>query len=128
MLEAVGVGLAQRRSVCSAELFVFSPGDDEVLAIVNPKITTSRRRDRGRRRGLSLAPGRHRARSSAPSRSRLEGKDERGATSHYDLEGIPARTVQHELDHLDGVLIVDRTTPEARREALAMLRPRVVLR
>jgi peptide deformylase len=35
--------------------------------------------------------------------------------------------VQHELDHLDGVLILDRTTPEARREALGTLRPRVVL-
>jgi peptide deformylase len=35
--------------------------------------------------------------------------------------------VQHEVDHLDGVLMIDRTTPEARREALATLRPRVVI-
>jgi peptide deformylase len=35
--------------------------------------------------------------------------------------------VQHETDHLDGVLMLDRTTPEARREALGVLRPRIVL-
>ena len=35
--------------------------------------------------------------------------------------------MQHELDHLDGVLILDRTTDEARREALSILRPRIVL-
>jgi peptide deformylase len=58
---------------------------------------------------------------------RLEGVDESGAEVAYDLEGFPARTAQHEVDHLDGVLILDRTTPEARREALATLRPRVVL-
>ena len=40
---------------------------------------------------------------------------------------MPARVVQHELDHLDGVLIIDRTDPESRREAMAQLRPRLVL-
>jgi peptide deformylase len=44
-----------------------------------------------------------------------------------ELEGLPARIAQHELDHLDGVLIIDRTTPEARREALALLRSQPVL-
>ena len=57
----------------------------------------------------------------------LAGKDEDGNDVHYELEGHGARVVQHELDHLDGVLIIDRTTPEARREALAILRPRIVL-
>ncbi len=45
----------------------------------------------------------------------------------YELEDIYARAAQHENDHLDGVLILDRTTPEARREALSVLRPRIVL-
>ena len=44
-----------------------------------------------------------------------------------ELEGLPARIAQHELDHLDGVLILDRTTPEARREALGQLRPQPIL-
>ena len=59
---------------------------------------------------------------------RIEGRDERGDEVGYDLDGIVARIVQHELDHLDGTLILDRTTPEARREALGTLRPRLVIR
>ena len=59
---------------------------------------------------------------------RIEGRDASGGEVAYDLEGTPARIVQHELDHLDGTMILDRTTPEARREALAALRPRLVIR
>jgi peptide deformylase len=44
-----------------------------------------------------------------------------------ELSDHPARIVQHELDHLDGVLIIDRTTPEGRREAMKILRPKPVL-
>jgi peptide deformylase len=59
---------------------------------------------------------------------RLTGRDENGEEVAYDLEGMAARIVQHEYDHLDGKLMLDRTTPEARREAMAALRPRLVLR
>jgi len=59
---------------------------------------------------------------------RLEGRDENGAEVAYDLEGMAARIAQHEYDHLDGKLMLDRTSPEARREAMAALRPRLVLR
>ena len=55
----------------------------------------------------------------------LEGKDSEGADVRLELEGLAARIAQHELDHLDGVLIIDRTTPEARREALGILRQTV---
>ena len=57
----------------------------------------------------------------------LVGKDEHGADVRFELEGYEARCAQHETDHLDGVLMIDRTTPEARKEALAILRPRIVL-
>jgi peptide deformylase len=59
---------------------------------------------------------------------RLEGRDENGQEVSFDLEGLAARIAQHEYDHLDGKLIVDRTTPEGRRSALSILRPRVVIR
>ena len=49
-------------------------------------------------------------------------------TSGSSSTRYAARIVQHELDHLDGVLIIDRTDDEHRKEALATLRPRVVLR
>jgi len=57
----------------------------------------------------------------------LAGKDPTGKEVRLELEGLPARIAQHELDHLDGVLILDRTTAEARREALGILRPQPVL-
>ena len=57
----------------------------------------------------------------------IEGLDEHGAEVRYELEEPYSRVAQHEADHLDGVLILDRTTPEARREALASLRPRIVI-
>ena len=49
----------------------------------------------------------------------LEGKDEHGEDVRFELEGYGARVVQHELDHLDGVLIIDRTDDEHRKEALS---------
>ena len=57
----------------------------------------------------------------------VEASDGSGEDVRLELEGLPARVAQHELDHLDGILILDRTTPEARREALAILRPQPVL-
>jgi len=57
----------------------------------------------------------------------IVGKNENGEDVRYELDGYAARCVQHETDHLDGVLMIDRTTPEARREALGLLRPRIVL-
>jgi peptide deformylase len=108
-------------------LFVFSQGDDELLAVANPKIVRLGDETEIDDEGCLSLQG-----VTAPVERalsvRLEGQDETGRQVGYDLEGYPARTAQHELDHLDGVLILDRTTPEARREALATLRPRVVLR
>src|SRR4030095_4324316 len=60
-----------------------------------------------------------------PVRITLEGSDPQGSELRLELEGLEARVAQHELDHLDGVLILDRTTPEARREALGILRQTV---
>jgi peptide deformylase len=58
----------------------------------------------------------------------LEGKDPSGGDVRFDLEGMAARVVQHEVDHLDGVLIIDRTDAEHRKQALGTLRPQPVLR
>ena len=57
----------------------------------------------------------------------LEAQDLTGAPVRLELEGMAARVVQHEVDHLDGVLIVQRTDDASRREALAMLRPQPVI-
>jgi peptide deformylase len=65
---------------------------------------------------------------SRPTRVVLEGQDTQGEEVRYELEGYGARIAQHELDHLDGVLIIDRTDEEHRKEAMALLRPRISLR
>jgi peptide deformylase len=127
MVDAVGVGLAATQVGVLRRLFVFSRGDDDVTAIVNPEIVRRSDETETDDEGCLSLQGVVAPVERALS-VRLEGLDEQGRQVGYDLEGAPARTAQHELDHLEGVLILDRTTPEARREALATLRPRVVLR
>jgi peptide deformylase len=60
-------------------------------------------------------------------RVRIDARDESGQAVELELEDLAARVAQHELDHLDGVLILDRTNDEDRREALAVLRQAAAL-
>ena len=99
----------------------------QLTAIVNPEIVSRSEETETDDEGCLSLQG-VLAPVERASSLRLEGLDRAGRQVGYDLEGAPARTAQHELDHLDGVLILDRTTSEARREALGTLRPRVVLR
>jgi peptide deformylase len=127
MKEANGVGLAATQVGVLRRVFVFSPEEDEVLVLVNPEIPSRGDEtdvdDEGclSIQGVTVPVER-------PTSIRLEGRDETGAEVGYDLEGMAARIAQHEFDHLDGKLMLDRTTPDARREAMAALRPRLVLR
>jgi peptide deformylase len=128
MVDAVGVGLAATQVGILRRLFVFDRSNgDGTAALVNPVIVERSGEVEAGDEGCLSLQGVLVPVERAVS-LRIEGKDERGNDVVYDLEANPARCVQHELDHLDGVLIIDRTTPEARREALATLRPRLVLR
>jgi peptide deformylase len=119
---ARGVGLAATQVGVLQRVFVFqAEDDDEPLAVVNPEITARSEEVETADEGcLSLqgvlVPV---ERSVAVT---LEGRDVAGEPLRLELEEMPARIVQHELDHLDGVLIVERTDPQSRREALATLR------
>jgi peptide deformylase len=127
MQEAQGVGLAATQVGVLRRLFVFQPGDDGPKAVVNPVI--SERADETIVDGegcLSLQGVRVPVERSA--RVVLEGQDEQGKDVRFELDEYGSRVAQHELDHLDGVLIIDRTDDEHRKEALGILRPRVVLR
>jgi peptide deformylase len=127
MVDAVGVGLAATQVGIVRRLFVFDRGDGQgTAALVNPVIAERSEELETADEGCLSLQGVLVPVERAVS-VRIEGKDEQGNDVTYDLEANPARCAQHELDHLDGVLIIDRTTPEARREALAALRPRVVL-
>ena len=125
MHEANGVGLAATQVGVLRRMFVFvDEGEDRVL--VNPVITKrSSESDTDDEGCLSLrevlVPV---ERSKAVT---IEGVDASGERLELEL-GLPSsRIVQHELDHLDGVLIIDRTDDESRRAALAKLRPQPVL-
>jgi peptide deformylase len=127
MKEALGVGLAATQVGVLRRVFVFAPEEDEVSALVNPEIVSRGDEVDTDDEGCLSLQG-----VTVPvERSlvvRIEGRDENGQQVGYDLEGTAARIVQHELDHLDGKLIIDRTTPEGRRKAMAALRPKVVIR
>ena|SRR5262245_52669300 len=127
MVDASGVGLAATQVGVLQRLFVFAPDADRILTLVNPEIVSrsdeTETEDEGclSMQGVTVSVER-------PTTVRVEGRNERGKKVAYDLQGMAARIAQHELDHLDGTLILDRTTPEDRRRALAILRPRVYLR
>ena len=125
MHEASGVGLAATQVGVLRRLFVFvDDGEDRV--IVNPVIAQSSRENELDDEGcLSLrdvlVP------VERPTNVTIEGVDAKGAPVKLELEPPSSRVVQHELDHLDGVLIIDRTDEQSRRAALATLRPQPVL-
>ena len=124
MQDADGVGLAATQVGILRRFFVFRDEEDALL-VVNPEITSSSREKRPTRKAANARAG---ARSRrAVARRRVEGLDGEGAPLKLELEGLAARVAQHELDHLEGTLILQRTDPESRREALKLLRPRLAL-
>lgn len=125
MHDADGVGLAATQVGILRRVFVFHD-EGEDCVVVNPRLTVTGGETEVDEEGcLSLGPVRMPVERAVEVT--LEGSDVHGGVLHLELEGLPARVVQHELDHLDGRLIIDRTDPESRREALAQLRPRLVL-
>lgn len=125
MHDADGVGLAATQVGILRRFFVFhDDGEDHVL--VNPVLTRVAGESESDEEGC-LSLGTVRVPVERQLEVTIEGKDATGADVRYELEGLPARVVQHELDHLDGRLILDRTDPASRKEALAELRPRLLL-
>ena len=125
MGEASGVGLAANQVGVLRRMFVFQPtAEDEPRAMVNPEIVERSEEaepdDEGclSMQGVLVPVERN-------LRVTIEARDLDGEEVRLELEGMGARIVQHELDHLDGTLIIDRTTPDGRREALAVLRQAV---
>jgi peptide deformylase len=122
MREARGVGLAATQVGVLQRLFVFQrEEDEEATAVVNPRLTERSSETEILDEGCLSLQGVH-----VPVERRvlidLEGQDVEGRPLRLELEGADARVVQHELDHLDGVLMLERTDPQSRREALGILR------
>jgi peptide deformylase len=126
MEDAHGVGLAATQVGVLQRLFVIKPGDEDAQALVNPRIVAASEElatdDEGclSLQGVLVPVERH-------VRVTVEAVDERGRPLRLDVDELAARVVQHELDHLDGRLIIDRTDATSRRGALAALRPQPLL-
>jgi peptide deformylase len=127
MEDANGVGLAANQVGVLRRVVVFRVEEgEEPVAAVNPRIVEPSEERVGDDEGCLSLQGvlvpveRH-------ATLALEAQSIDGAPFRLELAGLDARIVQHELDHLDGVLILDRTTPEAHREAMATLRPQLIL-
>jgi peptide deformylase len=125
--DANGLGLAATQIGVLRRVFLFLPDkEQDPVPLVNPRLAEgSDERESDVEgclslQGVVIPVERH-------ERVTIEATDLEGNEVRLELEGLPARIAQHELDHLDGVLILDRTTPEGRREALALLRPQPVL-
>jgi peptide deformylase len=129
MGEARGVGLAAPQVGILRRVLVYQTAEeDPVSALVNPRIVSSTEEQASEDEGcLSLGAATVVVEVERPLGVTVEASTPSGEPVRIEAEGLEARVLQHEIDHLDGVLTIDRTTPEHRRAALAKLRPQPVL-
>jgi peptide deformylase len=129
MQEARGVGLAAPQVGIAQRVLVYQTDEENpVVALVNPRVTTeSEERESADEGCLSLGAASVVVPVERPISVTVEAVSPSGEQVRIDAEGLEARVLQHEIDHLDGVLTLDRTTKEERRRALGELRPQTVL-
>jgi peptide deformylase len=129
MHEARGVGLAAPQVGILRRVLVYQTSEEEpVVALVNPRVTSASEERITEDEGcLSLGAASVIVPVERPQSVTIEASSPDGEPLVIEAEGLEARVIQHEVDHLDGVLIIDRTTPEARQEALGKLRPQPLL-
>jgi peptide deformylase len=109
MRKANGVGLAAPQVGISQRLFVMAPLDFRPTALINPKIIKAEGEQIGQEGCLSI-PGLY-GDVKRYDYIEVEAMDRRGRELVFELEGMPARVAQHEIDHLDGVLFTDKVDP-----------------
>jgi peptide deformylase len=122
MRDGLGVGLAATQLGILRRLLVFQAGPDgEPTALVNPEIDWLSNETAVAEEGCLSLPGVS-MEVERPLYARFSGRDAAGEPIVIEAAGLEARVLQHEVDHLDGVLILDRTTREQRKGALRALR------
>lgn len=122
MRDGLGVGLAATQVGILRRLLVFQAGpDSEPTALVNPEIEWVSAETAVAEEGCLSLP-RVSMDVERPLFARFSGRNVDGEPIVIEAAGLEARVLQHEIDHLDGVLILDRTTREQRKAALRALR------
>jgi peptide deformylase len=122
MSDALGVGLAAPQLGISLRLLVYRVGPDApVVALANPEVEWSSSDLEGGEEGCLSIPG-VTVDVERPVHVRVRALDEEGDQRVVEASGLEARVIQHEMDHLDGVLILERTSRDERKRALRELR------
>ncbi len=122
MHDALGIGLAATQLGVLHRVLVYRVDVEEpVTALVNPTLEWSSAELETAEEGCLSLPGEH-VEVERPAQVRVRAQDGSGAAIEVEAEGLEARVIQHEIDHLDGVLILDRISREARKEAMRAMR------
>src|SRR3954454_10637308 len=123
MNDALGVGLGAPQIGISQRLLVYRVGQDAPLvALVNPEIEWDSDRDEEiAEEGCLSIPG-IAVDVERPVHVRVRAKDEFGEKRVVEASGLEARVIQHEMDHLGGVLILDRTTRDQKKDGIRTVR------
>ena len=125
MHDALGIGLAATQVGAMHRVLVYRvEPDSPVAALVNPEIEWRSAEEEIAEEGCLSLPG-VLVEVERPVHVRVRGLDERGDGLTIEASGLEARVIQHEVDHLDGVLILDRTSRDQRKEAMRTLRERL---
>ena len=127
MEDALGVGLAAPQLGISQRLLVYRVGPDAPLvALANPEIEWASGEQETFEEGCLSIPGIH-VDVERPLHVRVRAQDERGEGRTVEASGLEARVIQHEIDHLDGILMIDRAPREQRKDAMRALREAAAL-
>jgi peptide deformylase len=122
MNDALGVGLAAPQLGISQRLLVYRVGPDApVIVLANPELEWSSGDEEAGEEGCLSIPG-VTVDVERPVHVRVRALDEDGEVRTVEASGLEARVIQHEMDHLDGVLILERTSRDERKRALRELR------
>jgi peptide deformylase len=124
MHDSLGIGLAATQVGVPHRVLVYRVEHDSgIAALVNPEIEWASDEKEAMEEGCLSLPG-VLVEVERPIHVRVRGQDERGEGLLIEASGLEARVIQHEIDHLDGVLILDRTSRDQRKQAMRTLRER----
>jgi peptide deformylase len=122
MHDAYGIGLAATQLGVMHRVLVYRvEGDAPVAALVNPRLEWSSDDTEPLDEGCLSLPG-VLVEVERPIHVRVAAQDEHGEDIVSEASALEARVIQHEMDHLDGVLILDRTSRDERKRAMRTLR------
>jgi peptide deformylase len=122
MVDALGVGLAATQVGILNRVLVYRVHQQApVAALVNPEIEWSGKEKEILEEGCLSLPAVH-VDVERPVHIRVRALDEHGEPIMIEASGLEARVIQHEVDHLDGVLVLDRISRQQRKEAMRALR------